>query len=79
MKTIMGLDPGSRKTGFGVIEVGEKARVISHGVIDLPSQLSFAEKLVYLQTHLPESSQAVPTRKCRGGKNIFWKKCRQRL
>ena len=49
MKIVMGLDPGSHKTGFGVVEVGKEIQVVSYGVIDIPSSLHFAEKLVYLQ------------------------------
>ena len=62
MKIIIGLDPGSHKLGFGVIELGEKLRTLSYGVIQVPTSLSFSEKLVYLQdalrklfkTHQPE-------------------------
>ena len=54
MKIIMGLDPGSHKTGYGVIEmeVEQRVRWIAHGVIDVPHSLSFAEKLVYLQREI---------------------------
>ena len=45
----MGLDPGSHKAGFGVIEVGGTLQVISYGVINVPTHLDFSNKLVYLQ------------------------------
>ena len=49
MKIIMGLDPGSQKTGFGVIQTGASVQMVACGVIDVPRSLSFSEKLVYLQ------------------------------
>ncbi|MBV8783723.1 MAG: crossover junction endodeoxyribonuclease RuvC [Gammaproteobacteria bacterium] len=32
---ILGLDPGSRRTGFGLIESGAQLRVIAHGCLDV--------------------------------------------
>ncbi|MBX7231141.1 MAG: crossover junction endodeoxyribonuclease RuvC [Bdellovibrionales bacterium] len=47
--TIIGIDPGSRLTGFGVIEKsGYQFRYLDHGVISIPLQLTFAERLAYL-------------------------------
>lgn len=36
MTIILGIDPGSRKTGFGIIQFGPKARYLGSGVIRLP-------------------------------------------
>ncbi len=30
---ILGIDPGSRATGYGVIEIGDASRVIDYGVV----------------------------------------------
>ena len=54
VKIIMGLDPGSHKTGFGVIEVGEGVRVMDYGVMDLSRRLSFPERLARLQIAIRE-------------------------
>ncbi len=54
MKMIMGLDPGSHKTGFGVIQVERELQAIASGVIDIPRNLSFPKKLAYLQEALRE-------------------------
>ncbi len=48
-KTILGLDPGSHHTGFGVIEVtGSEICHIAHGVISAPSLASFNSRLHYM-------------------------------
>ena len=49
MKIVMGLDPGSHKTGFGVIEVGCDTKLLDTGVIDISRSLDFSRKLIYLQ------------------------------
>ena len=44
-RRILGIDPGSRRTGYGVIEVrGRKARYIASGCISV-AQHQFAERL----------------------------------
>jgi crossover junction endodeoxyribonuclease RuvC len=45
---IVGIDPGIRVTGFGIIEKSEKLSVLSYGTITPPVQKSMAEKLKYL-------------------------------
>lgn len=54
MSIILGIDPGSQITGFGVLDVSrEKPRVISHGIIQLKSgNLSFNERLLMLSENL---------------------------
>lgn len=53
MTTIIGVDPGSRFTGFGVIRgQGMDWQHIDHGVIDIPERFSFAQRLAYLALHL---------------------------
>lgn len=45
MALILGIDPGSRKTGFGIIEVtGSSHRYVTSGVIRLP-EVELAERL----------------------------------
>jgi crossover junction endodeoxyribonuclease RuvC len=52
---ILGLDPGSRRTGFGVVAVQDgRWRHVDHGVIHLKESLSLAERLVTLQLKLQE-------------------------
>lgn len=53
MATILGLDPGSRMAGFGVISI--KNSVIKSqgwGVIDIPKALNFSQKLDFLDLQL---------------------------
>ena len=50
---ILGIDPGSRATGFGVIDAaGQVARVVDHGVIRVPGDLALAERLSHLYREL---------------------------
>lgn len=43
---LIGLDPGLRLTGWGVIEVeGNRLRHVAHGVVKVPTQDSLAERL----------------------------------
>lgn len=47
---ILGLDPGSQYTGYGiVVQEGDLVRHITHGVIKMSPQLSFAQKLQQLE------------------------------
>src|SRR5690625_7154033 len=36
MSIILGIDPGSRKTGFGIIQVDGRPRYLGSGIIRLP-------------------------------------------
>lgn len=46
---ILGIDPGSHRTGFGLIEVtGEKIRHLNHGVIVLSDEASFPARMLAL-------------------------------
>src|SRR5580693_1421864 len=49
---IMGIDPGTRLTGFGIIEVKERTRVLSAGVIRLNEKLSLEYRLADLHQQL---------------------------
>lgn len=50
---LIGIDPGSRKTGYGVIEVkGQQLRHIESGMIATPLQASFAQRLTFLHGEL---------------------------
>ena len=49
MTRILGLDPGLRHTGWGVIEsVGNRLTYVAHGVVDVPHLESTADRLVIL-------------------------------
>ena len=46
---ILGLDPGLRRTGWGVIaSEGARLRWISHGVVSPPEAAPFSERLLFL-------------------------------
>jgi crossover junction endodeoxyribonuclease RuvC len=59
MKVIMGIDPGSRALGFGVISVNDDQYIqhIDHGIIRPKQELSFAQKLNSIAQHLHELIQ----------------------
>ena len=55
MTVILGIDPGSRKTGFGLIEATEAGnRYVSSGVIKLPVEEPLAIRLKVLAESLHE-------------------------
>ena len=56
MAIILGIDPGSRKTGFGLIETGNspEIRYISSGVIRLEHLTTFPERLALLFSSLQQ-------------------------
>ena len=46
---LIGLDPGLRLTGWGVIDVeGNRLRHVAHGVVKVPADQSLAERLCVL-------------------------------
>jgi crossover junction endodeoxyribonuclease RuvC len=46
MAVILGIDPGSRKTGFGVLQMeGGKARYLTSGIIKLPTESALPVRL----------------------------------
>lgn len=52
---ILGIDPGSRATGYAVVESdGQVSRAIEHGVIRLPGSESLALRLAKLHAALVE-------------------------
>lgn len=61
MSIIVGVDPGSRFLGYGVIEWSDgAARHLAHGVIALPETLSFSARLGLLGKKLNELFQKWP-------------------
>ncbi|MES2856088.1 MAG: crossover junction endodeoxyribonuclease RuvC [Bdellovibrionota bacterium] len=49
MAIILGIDPGSQFTGFGVIETqGDRIRHVTHGVIAPPLKLEFNERIAII-------------------------------
>lgn len=53
---ILGLDPGLRRTGWGVISVNQQKNVkfVAAGIIAAPLKISLAERLAFLAKHLSE-------------------------
>ena len=52
---ILGIDPGSRYTGYAVIDaVGNSAGVVEHGVVKLPQKQPVTERLKLLDVALRE-------------------------
>ena len=52
---ILGLDPGLRRTGWGVVAAeGSRLRWIAHGVVTPPEAAPFAERLLCLMDALAE-------------------------
>lgn len=55
---ILGIDPGSRRTGYGLIEVGsQRSLYLTSGCIRLPEAKPLAERLVLLGDSLQELLQ----------------------
>lgn len=53
MRTILGIDPGSRLTGYGIIQTGgNEHSQIDHGVIKLDIDLPMPNRLAQLLTEL---------------------------
>ena len=54
MSLILGIDPGSRFAGYGVVELGSGSVIkhVDHGVISVPAQLNLSEKLNFLSTRV---------------------------
>ncbi len=52
-RLILGIDPGSRRTGFGIVALtGDRLRHVTHGVIQLDERAAFAERLSELEVGL---------------------------
>ncbi|MCM2281760.1 MAG: crossover junction endodeoxyribonuclease RuvC [Bdellovibrionaceae bacterium] len=46
MKVILGIDPGSHHTGYGLLEAdGDRIRHLAHGVLSAPASLGFHDRL----------------------------------
>ena len=55
MARVLGIDPGLRRTGWGVIEtVGNRLRHVGHGVVDTDSKASVPERLCTLHEGLAQ-------------------------
>jgi crossover junction endodeoxyribonuclease RuvC len=71
---ILGLDPGSRHTGYGVIAVeGDRLIHVSHGVIDLKEKWSLPERLRVLHLQLNELFTLHPVKSAAIEKIFFGK------
>lgn len=56
--TILGLDPGLARTGFGVIQVTREPRYVRCGCLETPPSLSLADRLHILGDDLSQLIQA---------------------
>lgn len=55
MSLVLGVDPGSRKTGYGLVHAqGSKLTYVASGVIRIPESLLLPERLHMVFTHLSE-------------------------
>jgi crossover junction endodeoxyribonuclease RuvC len=55
VKIILGIDPGSSHTGFGILRVsGDRIEHLEHGVCSPPSSLSFARRLHHIASSLDQ-------------------------
>lgn len=53
MRTILGIDPGSISTGYGVIrKEGDTLKCLSYGTIRAPKSLEFHRRLLYIYEEL---------------------------
>jgi crossover junction endodeoxyribonuclease RuvC len=49
LKTILGIDPGSLHTGFGVVQAnGDQIRHVAHGVVSSKASFDFSQKLNFI-------------------------------
>ncbi len=56
---ILGIDPGLRRTGFGVIQVdGRRLHYITSGTIVIPADEPLASRLKHILDHVREVAQA---------------------
>lgn len=55
MAVIMGIDPGSRKTGYGIISaLGGRLEYLASGIIRIPDSLTLAERLKIIFTSVSD-------------------------
>lgn len=53
MKIILGIDPGSRITGFGYVQIeGARIRHLDHGIINVSSIDCFRQRITYIGQEL---------------------------
>lgn len=58
MPRILGIDPGSRLMGYGLIDsLGSKIRHVDNGVLVPPSHLNFNQKILYLNLEVTKLIQ----------------------
>ncbi len=49
---VLGIDPGTRRMGYGVVEADPRPQAEDYGVISLPGTLLLEKRLYQLYTHL---------------------------
>ncbi|MEL6444494.1 MAG: crossover junction endodeoxyribonuclease RuvC [Bacteroidota bacterium] len=62
---VLGVDPGTRHTGYGVVEiVGQKERILDYGAIDLSPKMAHAQRLSVIYARLTEVIEATLPDEC---------------
>jgi crossover junction endodeoxyribonuclease RuvC len=61
---ILGIDPGLQLTGYGVVDYGQRPRIVDAGVIRLASKTSIAQRLVELEAELRSLIADVKPHRC---------------
>ena len=62
---ILGIDPGSRQTGYGLLEiVNRRQRVVSFGVFDVSGEGSHARRLKCIYDHVYDLLKTHPPDEC---------------
>ncbi|MEM9999036.1 MAG: crossover junction endodeoxyribonuclease RuvC [Bacteroidota bacterium] len=62
---VLGVDPGTLHTGYGVIEVvGKKERILAYDTIDLPSGMAHPKRLSVIYERLVEVIEATLPDEC---------------
>jgi len=51
-KSILGIDPGFARTGWGIIEDGSKIKLIDYGCIETPKTMNYYDRLIALSDNL---------------------------
>ena len=72
MRIILGIDPGSRFTGYGLLKVTDNhTQALASGVIAIPQKLDLAQKLEFLSDRLDSLMREHQPHEVSVEKNLF--------
>ena len=76
MTLILGLDPGTATTGYGLVneDSGGGLQAIEYGTIQTPAGIPDSERLVIIYQRMRDHPSPSPAGEC-SGEVIFSKKC----